>query len=274
MDLWDSIKSSNVHNYESIEKESELKEAIDFIEKEQLRLLQLKQEGEKYKEIEKGNHGNRDEVNFLAYLDKKLINSDRYIIAFKSLNENRTCTKNMIDASRKMLNHHHGNDYEDLYFVSSFSSVVKCRTDYTKKTKEVMPTKEMKQFVKDNPGLIISIHNHPDSLLPSYDDVKSCFKYHYKYGLIVCHNGSIYQYSTPYDSIDQNIYCLAERIYAGKEEKILYDFWKNKISSENYIKQHTENFIEASAEFLKANVIMKEVLWNDDPKRPRNFKQN
>jgi len=147
---------------------------------------------------EKGNHSRRENVNMRAYIDTRLVDSDRYIIAFKTLNENRDCTRNMIESARTMLKHHHGDNYEDLYFVSSISTTVLKRTDYQKKPKEVYPTREMKKLVNDNPYHIISIHNHPDSTLPSFDDLDTCRKHCYKYGVIACHNGNLYQYSTPY----------------------------------------------------------------------------
>lgn len=42
---------------------------------------------------------------------------------------------------------------------------------------------------------IISVHNHPDSFVPSLDDIVSAWKGKYKYGLAVCHVNTIYKYS-------------------------------------------------------------------------------
>lgn len=42
---------------------------------------------------------------------------------------------------------------------------------------------------------IIAIHNHPGSSAPSYSDLLVCKNRKYKYGLVVCHDGTIYQYS-------------------------------------------------------------------------------
>ena len=59
-------------------------------------------------EDEKSN-GNRE-----VYINRNLIYSDRYIDAMKTLNEDRNCTKCIIESARKMLLHHHGDKYEDL----------------------------------------------------------------------------------------------------------------------------------------------------------------
>lgn len=279
IDLWDGIDDARKEDRnisaekEFIQYEQNLRDEITSLQNE-IKNSNAYLHSEEELAQEKGNHSRRENINMRAYIDNRLVDSDRYIIAFKTLNENRDCTRNMIESARTMLSHHHGDNFEDLYFISSLTTTVLKRTDYRIKPKEVYPTAKMKELVNENPYKIISIHNHPDSTLPSFDDLDTCREHCYKYGLIVCHNGSIYQYSTPYKSIDEDKYFLAKDIFEQREEKNLIKYWQSKISKEDFVKKHNENWIIANAEFLKSNVIIKEVLWNDDPQRPRNFKEN
>lgn len=114
--------------------------------------------------------------------------------AIKSLGENKYCTKTIVDVSRTILEHHHGDKFEDLCFIDSSTNKSLSKMDYRERKQEVLPTKAMKQMAINNPN-IISIHNHPTDALPSYEDVKTCYLIGYKYGLVICHGGSIYQYN-------------------------------------------------------------------------------
>lgn len=39
------------------------------------------------------------------------------------------------------------------------------------------------------------MHNHPGNSVPSIGDILACVKRKYKCGIVVCHDGKIYQYS-------------------------------------------------------------------------------
>lgn len=206
------------------------------------------------------SNGNRE-----VYINKALIFSNRYIDAIKSLNENRYCTKRIIDSSREMLLHHHGDKYEDLYFIDSQTYKVLARTDYRWNEQEVLPTTAMKEMARNNPN-IISIHNHPTDALPSYEDVKTCYLVGYKYGLVVCHGGDIFQYSTIGD-LNKVVYDSEIKRYYKKERKLSDDYLIGKISETDFKNIHNVNFINLSAKLLDAGVLIKEVLWNEKPQR-------
>lgn len=128
-----------------------------------------------------------------SFINRTLIFSNKYERAIESLNENKTCTNNILKISREILNHHHGDNYEDLYFVDSATNTIKSMTNYRGQELTVMPTNAMLAMLRNNPN-VITIHNHPGSTLPSYADISACESRKYKYGLIVGHNGNIYQY--------------------------------------------------------------------------------
>lgn len=226
----------------------------------QYNLSQLEIESEK-------SNGNRD-----VYINRELIFSDKYIDAIKSLGETRYCSKNIIESARTILQHHHGDKYEDLYFIDSETNNVLSRTDYRINEQEVLPTSAMKEMARNNPN-IISIHNHPTDALPSYEDIKTCYLVGYKYGLVVCHGGDIFQYKTLED-INKIMYNSECSIYYKREQTISNQFELGLISKEQFITQHQINFIELSAHLIDAGVVLKEVLWNGKQQRLRNDSAN
>jgi proteasome lid subunit RPN8/RPN11 len=207
-----------------------------------------------------------------VYINRELIFSNRYIDAIKSLGEDRYCSKDILDSARKMLDHHHGDKYEDLYFIDTKTHKVLSRTDYRVNEQEVLPTSTMKDMARNNPN-IISIHNHPTDALPSYEDIKTCFLVGYKYGLVVCHSGDIFQYRT-LDSINKIMYESECSIYYKREQEIAEKFTTEMITKEQFEIEHQKSFIELAGHLVDAGVIIKEVLWNGKPQKQRDVTTN
>jgi len=205
----------------------------------------------------------RSNGNRRTYINRELIFSNKYIDSIKSLGENRYCSKNILDSARKMLSHHHGDKYEDLYFIDCETNKVLARTDYKINEQEVLPTSAMKEMARNNTN-IISIHNHPTNSLPSYEDIKTCYLVGYKYGLVFCHSGDIFQYKT-LDEINKIIYESECSIYYKKEQDISTKYKTGLLTKEQFKISHEKNFIGLSARLLDAGVILKEVLWNGKP---------
>ena len=102
------------------------------------------------------------------------------------------------------------------------------RTDYDVE-RQCMPSEAMKKMVSESePYTIISLHNHPNSTVPSLDDLNSSYKKKYKYGVIACHNGNVFKYRVlgEYDNqaVDLTLDRLNNVIYNkdidNREEKI------------------------------------------------------
>ena len=204
MSLWDDIEDDvkkddsrnseiGFRNTELISTANELRNQVDsLLDSVRASLQHLEIEDER-------SNGDRT-----VYINRELIFSNRYIDAIKSLGEDRYCSKDILDSLRKMLEHHHGDKYEDLYFIDAKTHKILSRTDYRVNEQEVLPTSAMKDMARNNPN-IISIHNHPTDALPSYEDIKTCFLVGYKYGLVACHGGDIFQYRT-LDNINKVMY--------------------------------------------------------------------
>ena len=126
-------------------------------------------------------------------INRNLIYSNQYERAIQSLGESKECTRLILSSAKKILEHHNGDRYEDLYFIDASTNRCLYRNNYVSEIQKVEPTENMLKMLNNNPN-IIALHNHPDSMLPSISDFFACEKRNYKYGLVLCHNGSIYQY--------------------------------------------------------------------------------
>ena len=133
-------------------------------------------------------------VNADSVVDKQIIDSSDYRKMFDKLGENSKTTRSIFQQVKAILNHRSGSNFEDLSFIDSVTGKFLTRTDYSVK-KQCVPSKSMMAMVKKaKPNTVIAIHNHPNSSVPSLDDINSAWKKKYKYGIIACHNGNIFKY--------------------------------------------------------------------------------
>ena len=91
--------------------------------------------------------------------------------------------------------------------------------------KEVLPSRAMKKMAKEAEDYsIIAIHNHPTSGVPSLADLNSACKIKYKYGIVVCHDGTIYKYSVPKEMnrpmVTSGLATLEKARYNDGEERV------------------------------------------------------
>ena len=208
-----------------------------------------------YKIIEKENGISKIERE--TQINRNLIYSDKYLKAIYSLQESMDCKREIVSASREILEHRNGTKFEDLYYIDTLhnNSVMK-QINYDIEF-TVKPTEKMEKALIDNDG-IIALHNHPKSSLPSINDFHICDEKNYKYGLILCHNGTIYRYKTIGELNYTNISCSISIF--DKEE---YDSLINLQTREDVSNAHKEHITELTKNLMDAGVLFEEVLWNE-----------
>lgn len=127
------------------------------------------------------------------------INTAEYRHLFDNLDENPKVIRALVKSAKAMLVHRSGTKYEDLAYIDSKTGKYLIRMDYHIEN-EVLPSKKMRNMVmKSELNTIIAIHNHPSSSTPSITDLKVAYEKRYKYGLIVCHNGTVMKYEVTGD---------------------------------------------------------------------------
>ena len=127
-----------------------------------------------------------------------------------------------------MLEHRSGSRDEDLAFIDSVTGKSIVNENYNMESK-AKPSRAMLKMLNDaNHKTVIAIHNHPGSSVPSLADIMVCKNRKYKYGLVVCHDGTIYKYSVDEEKFNKIManYAL-ERLektgYSERMNKILAD---------------------------------------------------
>ncbi|MDE7157482.1 MAG: phage minor capsid protein [Lachnospiraceae bacterium] len=141
-------------------------------------------------ELSKKKHENKNTV-----IDSEIIYSNVYRERINTLDENTKTKRNIWKTAVEILSHRTGTEYEDLAFIHSGTgkSLVNKNYDVIRQAK---PNKRMKKLLSQSkPYTIIAIHNHPGSGVPSLGDIRAAYERKYKYGIVVCHNGTIYKYS-------------------------------------------------------------------------------
>ena len=130
-----------------------------------------------------------------SVINRKQIASAKYRRKYDALPEDMDIQRKACGSAREMLKHRSGTKYEDLVFIDSVTGKSKARTDFNKEFC-VSPSKKMIEMIENaDHYTIIGIHNHPHSSVPSIDDLYCAKERKYKYGIVACHDGTVYKYS-------------------------------------------------------------------------------
>lgn len=185
----------------------------------------------------------------VAVVDIKITNSSEYRKMYDRLGENTKITRSIFQQAKAILKHRSGGDFEDLSFIDSITGKFLTRTDYNVE-KQCIPSKAMCRMVTNaEPFTIIGIHNHPNSSVPSLDDINQIWKRKQKYGIIACHNGNIYKYRV-IDEFNRNLVdMILDRV-----NKIIYNKEELGIKFEKELSK-------ALIELRHNNVEMEVFLW-------------
>ncbi len=99
---------------------------------------------------------------------------------------------------RRILRHRSGTPYEDLYAYDVTNGKRLASVTTSEVEREVRASKKMKRRIKgaiDSGAEVVMLHNHPGSSIPSAADIASLKASGSSFGVIACHDGSLYRYS-------------------------------------------------------------------------------
>ena len=99
------------------------------------------------------------------------------------------------DTARDMLRHRSGSVMEDFAAISASSKTVVTKMTSSSEPKMAALSRENIRVI-DNAkrGDLISVHNHPESMPPSFKDFLRVSHRSFRYGLIACHDGRVIRY--------------------------------------------------------------------------------
>lgn len=128
-------------------------------------------------------------------VDLGYINSKEYKEKFSKISNNETLNNEIYKRTKTILNHRNNTDKEDLCILNAKTGQLVALKSNNKKDLEVHYDKKLLELIKNSPrGTFISIHNHPNNLLPTGSDFVSCGSKGYAFGIVVGHDGSVYKY--------------------------------------------------------------------------------
>ena len=128
-------------------------------------------------------------------VNEKDINSAAYRKRIDNITDNTEVNRSIWNVSKDMLSHRSGTKFEDLAYIDSNTGKYIINKSFNKESC-ANPSKKMNQMLKDaSDYTVIGVHNHPGSSVPSMGDIFACLHRKYKCGVVVCHDGKIYQYS-------------------------------------------------------------------------------
>lgn len=155
-------------------------------------------------DIIEGEQSNKGIVQ-ATKVDMDLIQSLEYKELVDQVAENEAEAKNLYYSLKDILKHRQRTMFEDLGFIYP-DNTVKINKQYDFYDPETgisacRPTKKMMKKLKTFPKYsVIGIHNHPGSGFMSLNDFQRAYERRYKYGVVICHNSTIYRYKVRRDA--------------------------------------------------------------------------
>lgn len=142
--------------------------------------------------------------NKSTIVNKTYIDSGEYRRKFDAATDNPQVNKTLYDCAKKALKHRSGTELEDMYWIDgNTGSILLSVTDSIDK-RAIVYSDKMKKAISGF-SEVVTLHTHPSSMPPSASDLNSCYRNKYKIGIIACHDGKIFGY-TSNEIIGENLY--------------------------------------------------------------------
>lgn len=144
--------------------------------------------------------------NKSTLVNKAYIESGEYRRKFDKITDITRVNKALYDCAKMALIHRSGTVYEDMYWIDSKTGDIILSVTDSIDERAIIYTDKIKKTISKIEN-IITIHTHPSSMPPSINDFNSCYKNGYRFGVVACHNGKIFIYSSQQE-ISQALYDL------------------------------------------------------------------
>lgn len=127
--------------------------------------------------------------------DLDYMNSAPYRAKFDSVSDNPALNQSIYKYCKAAVTHQSGDYYEDLSILRTDGSLVGQTS--SKVRNETQYSQTLNAAVKSaEPYSLVSLHNHGTNVPPSGADFGSAGEKKYAFGIVACHDGTIYKYST------------------------------------------------------------------------------
>lgn len=174
-------------------------------------------------------------------VDHTYIQSGEYRKKFDKLTEHEKVNRLLYQKAKEMLLHRSGTLIEDMYWIDVESGEIVASVLDSKEEQKIVYSDNVKKIIRKKDNLI-TIHTHPFSMPPSIADFNSVYSNHYRFGVIICHDGRIYKYYAK-ERLKEDLQKLYMAIYFKKG----YNEEKAQLESLRMIQRNYDmNFEEVS----------------------------
>lgn len=139
-----------------------------------------------------GKHDRRDHPEIKV--NKQAINRPDYRSKFDKLTDNEVLNQNLYKSAKEILKHRDGTFQEDLYLLHKETGQVLYKNTTSTVKQGVAYTDAMRKLVKRYPNQLVTLHNYPQSMPPSGDDIHTQQIKGYAMGVVVGHDGKVFKY--------------------------------------------------------------------------------
>lgn len=141
-------------------------------------------------------------------VNKTYIEGGEYRRKFDNICDDPAVNKALYDKAKESLKHRSGTLYEDMYWLDSESGKIVAYEIDSSSEQEIVYSETTKKIVSSySKGRLVAMHTHPSSMPPSIADFNSCFRNGYKSGVVACHNGKVFVYTSEQE-VSEDLYSL------------------------------------------------------------------
>lgn len=143
---------------------------------------------------EKGITNKREPKDSRYEVNLDIVNSNEHLKKFRGITGKSIVDENICKYARAGLIHRNGTAREDLYILSSETGKILGKNISGTENFGVKPNQSIIRAVKENQGILIGLHTHPDGTPPTGSDFEVAFKRGYSTAVVAGANGSVYTY--------------------------------------------------------------------------------
>ena len=135
--------------------------------------------------------------NKSTLVDKSYISGGEYRRKFDKITDDNELSRLLYYKAKEMLLHRSGTDLEDMCWIDIAKKAIIASATEEKQSDKIVYSSTILRVVNESADRdILTMHTHPHSMPPSIEDFNASCYYNYKVGLVLCHNGTIYKYSS------------------------------------------------------------------------------
>lgn len=178
----------------------------------------------------------------LGHVNTDLVNTKAYHDKFMNLSKHKGVNESLYREAMEILSERNNSEYEDIVAIDAKTGklLVKNKSASSYGWKHQCGFSEEENMMLDQRGKKTGawfdvLHNHPNSSIPSRDDIKKLFEREYQKGsTIICHNGDVYRMEKlkPMEDIDNlisGIYSSTKKQFQGYSRNAIEDIVSEKL---------------------------------------------